>query len=250
MPCPTVGVHTGLPNHHGDLCVQRGLRTGARGARRRPSPSLEVWEGFLEEGMTGRNRRRRAPVLARNLAATPFPYLLPGSASAPPWAALRAPGASPSAASPLLQGWASTPGAWPGRPLGGASAQPGRGHDHLGLSQGTPIGRGPNASPLWPAGLAACVLPLGPSRDPGHVGWVKACLPSPRPRCPRGVAWLWSGCPLPTNGGTGSPDMSMSQLRLACNRGASSTSLGLPKPVLWPAWEGSSGDSCGRVALL
>lgn len=147
--------------------VQRGLRTGAGRAQGRPSPSLEVWEGFLEEGTTlagtggGGCQFSRGPSLPSRSSTSP-----PGSASAPPWAALRASGASPSAASPLLQGWASTPGAWPGQPLGGASAQPGRGRDHLGLSQGHPnrvSPKGRPASPLWPAGLGAASFPSVPA---------------------------------------------------------------------------------------
>lgn len=64
------------------------------------------------------------PVLARNLAATPFLYfptrLCLSTALGSP-AGIRG---QPSAASPLLQGWASTPGAWPGQPLSRASARP------------------------------------------------------------------------------------------------------------------------------
>lgn len=183
------------------------------------------------------------PVLARNLAATPFLYfptrLCLSTALGSP-AGIRG---QPSAASPLLQGWASTPGAWPGQPLSRASARPSVAVTTWASPGATPIERAPNAGPRLHCGQ----LDLLPASFPSVLAGTRYTSDGSRPASRRGHAapegWAGSGpaARCPQTGATVSPDTSMSQLRLACNRGASCTSLGLPKPDLWPAWEGSRG---------
>lgn len=115
-----------LRGTHGSNCKpgnQRGLRTGARGAQKRSSPSLEVREGFLEEvtilrrKLTG-GKLLRVPFPGPSpCTSTPnqaLPQPLPGAAPQGSGSML---GPAPQHPCPFPEGQAPTTGAWLEHPL-------------------------------------------------------------------------------------------------------------------------------------